>query len=164
MTGIEPEGTEIGNPAGFIAQAIGEGRSATETYNALVESGAGIRAEYFYQLYGQVSDALATEPAAMALDPFAIPDAQAYSTWSMGAGGEYVTSVRVWWREAGTDAIGTKLYDYKSTEPHTPMEAILAANQDYFSDDVTEPGGSGEDQVFLGATTHQVYTTTPWEG
>lgn len=160
MTDEYMGGPVPGNPAGFISGAIGEGVGSTEALDAFRAAGGAIRTQSWYRLYGEVADSIARAPAAAGLDPFALPGADDYATWAMGRGGEYVTSVRVFFRDTESEIIGSKLYDYKTADPHTPIEAQLAAEQDYFSPDNTEVGTSGEGQVFLGSTTHNVYLTT----
>lgn len=153
-----------GNPSGYIVGAINEGTSATSALNAYRGDGGSIRTQTWYRLFGEVSNALASEPAAAALDPYQLPSASDYAQWSMGPGGEYVTSVRVFFKDQDTGLIGSKLYDYKTAEPHTPFEAQLAAETDYFSPENTEIGQSGEGQQFLMTTIHNVYFTTPYGG
>jgi len=164
MVEVPPEFESPGNPAGFIADAVARGVGPTQAFREFGEAGGAIRTQTFFRLYGEVNDAIARSPLQSALDPYALPSAQDYTEWMLGSGGQYATQLRVFFTEVGTGITGSKQYLYKTDLPHTPAEAILAAQNDYFSPDNTEIGQSGEGQVFQGAVIDNIYATIPWEG
>lgn len=152
------EGTPVGDPLGFIIKAQGEGLTQWQAYQEFQSAGGGMRQSYFNNLYGEVAASAADRSAAAALDPFQLPSGSDYTQWSMGGGGEYVTTVNVAVRNTGTGDIGWQQYMYKTSEPHTPAEAQLAAWQDFSDPDVIDRYG----RVPVGTVTRNVYLTVPW--
>jgi hypothetical protein len=144
-----------GNPAGFIVGAINEGQSATAALNAFREAGGEMRTQTWYQMFGQVTDAIARSPLAGSLDPYSLPDPGAYATWAMGPGGEYATQVDLFFRDLDTGLVGSIPYTYVTSDPHTPEEAIAEAMGDFGESDTQ----AQYDQVMLGGTVRNVYTT-----
>jgi hypothetical protein len=153
-------GTEVGNPAGFMVDAIEQGLSSNQAIAAFREAGGAMGNEAFRRLYGEVGASIADRSAAAALDPYALPGASDYTKWSMGAGGQYVTTVDVLFRDVGTNDVGRKQYMYKTADPHTPAEAQLAAWGDMGDPDNESQYG----QRMVGAITRNVYLTVPWVG
>lgn len=150
-----PDSASTGNPAGFIVGAIGDDMSSTQALAAYRDAGGSIRTQTWYRLYGEVTDALARSPGAMALDPDAIPGANDYATWTMGGGGQYATQVQVYFRDVDTGLVGTTNYTYVTDVPHTPGEAEAAAFDEY-----SDPDNAGDyGQVVLGTATSNVFRT-----
>lgn len=147
--------TPWGNPVGYISEAIGLGWSQSETLATFRADGASMSTQTFGRLFNEVSDSIARQSDAAGLDPFQLPDPNAYATWTMGKGGEFATSVNVLFRDEDTGLIGTKQFLYKTSEPHTPAEAQQAA-WDAFSDpDAQDAYG----QIALGTSTRNVFRT-----
>lgn len=138
MSAIEPpdEGINLGNRAGFIAQMISEGYSANEGLSLLQSYGAGYRRSDFLADWGRVSDALARSGDTLALDPTQLPTGEDYAELAMGRGGQYATRVSIGIVNMDTGISGTGWYLHVTDEPHTPQDAIEAA-QDAFSDENT---------------------------
>jgi len=153
-------GTSWGNPVGYIAEAQNLGWSATETLTTFRADGATMSTQSWYRLWGEVADSITRQPATAALDPFALPSAGDYSTWTMGRGGEFVTSVNVYYRDVDTGLVGTQQFLYKSDEAHAPAEAEAAAWADYSDPDAEQQYG----RVALGTATKQIYVTQPFRG
>lgn len=144
-----------GNPAGFMASAIGEGTSATAALQEFRDAGGQMRTQTWYRMYGEVTDALARSPMAGTLDPNALPDPAAYATWAMGAGGEYATQVDLFFRDLDTGLIGTIPYTYVTDVPHTPGEAIAEGMADFGESDTQ----AAYDQSIEGGIVRNIYQT-----
>lgn len=158
MSDDEFGGTPIGNPAGFIRGSILDGLSARASLAAFREAGGAMRDEYFRQLYGEITNSIARSPAAAALDPFSIPNASDYATWSMGSGGQFATQVQVLFRDKDTGIIGSKEYTYVTDYAHTPAEAMQAGIDEFGDvDDVNE-----YEQVMYGSSFSNVFQTQAW--
>jgi hypothetical protein len=153
-------GVNVGNPAGFVAGAVGEGTNATAALNAFREAGGEMRTETWYRLYGEVTDSLGRQSQAAQLNPYSIPDADAYSTWEMGAGGKFATQVQVFFRDQDTGIIGSSNYTYITDQAHAPGEAEAAAFDEYADPD----NASNYAQSMLGTMTTNVYATVPYGG
>lgn len=149
-----------GNPAGYIANAIGEGTNATQALNQFRAEGGSFTTQSWYRLYGEVGASIANQTTAAGLDPYSVPNAGDYTQWSMQGGDQYATSVNVFFRDRDTGLIGSKQYDYISDSPHTPAEAAAAAWDDY--GDPEAQGAYG--QTLVGWSIKNVYQTVPWVG
>lgn len=149
-----------GNPAGFIANAIGEGTNATQALNQFRDAGGSFTTASWYKLYGEVGDSLERQATAAGINPYALPNAADYGEWSMGAGGDYATSINVFFRDRDTGMIGSKQYDYISDDAHAPADAAAAAWDDYGDPDNANLYG----QTLVGWSVKNVYQTVPWVG
>lgn len=150
--------TLVGNPAGYMAQAIDQGWSATQALVTYRADGGRFGNDAWFQQYGQVAASLANAPAAAGLDPYLIPDANQYSTWALGRGGEYATQVQVQVVDTDTGVSGTINYTYKTSEPHTPIEAMQAAIAAYGDDETLGKYA----QTIQGSFASNVYMTVPY--
>lgn len=159
MTSFElpPEGLDIGNRAGFIAQMITEGYSANEGLDLLRQYGAGYRRSDFLADWGRVRDALAEDPSSLAIMPGTIPSGGEYAELAMGRGGQYATRVSIGLANQDTGVQGTGWYLHVTDEPHTPEEAIEAA-LDAFSDENTSRYRERVTSLLAG----QTYVTVPY--
>lgn len=153
------DGVDIGNPAGFIAQAIRDGSSMNQSLRDFREAGGSMRNEYWRSTYADVRDALAREESVSGLTPDAIPTGDQYATWAMGRGDQYATQVTVFVRQGGTGDTGAKSFTYISDEAHSPEEAEQAAIDEYSDPDVA----SQYEEVVTGAVTTGVYRTVPFQ-
>lgn len=160
MADLGDAGTNIGNPAGFIAGAINEGMGSNEALRAFQEAGGAMRRQTFQRLYGEVTATIANQPDTMARDPFELPSAGDYTPWAMGKGDKYATSVNVLFRDTDTGIVGTKQYLYVTDDPHTAAEAELAAWDDMGDSHNEKFYG----QKMLGSITKNQYKTTAYEG
>lgn len=151
-------GDHPGNPAGFLVAKINEGLGPYQALQAFREAGGSMRSQTFSRLYGEVAGSLANEKTIGDLDPYRLPDPARYSPWTLGNGGEYVTSVNVFFRDRDTGIIGSKPYDYKTAEPHAPGEAEMAAYDD-FAENSDE---SNYNQVIVGTTVRNIYETNAY--
>lgn len=152
------EEVELGNPAGFIAQAIRSGQNATQALSAYREAGGSARTQTWYGLYGQVSDTLARQPEAANLEPNRIPGAEDYGEWSMGRGGQFATQVQILFRDRETGIIGSAPYTHITDEPHTPDEAVYAGIDLYTNDEAAQRYA----QQVLGGVVTNVWQTVPF--
>ena len=153
-------GAPWGNPVTYISEAQSLGWSQSETLRTFRADGAKLATQTWGRLWGQVADSVARGTVAGGLDPFQLPDPNAYATWTMGGGNEYATSVNVLFRDADTGVVGTKQYLYKSSDPHTPAEAQQAA-WDSFSDPDNQ---SQYNQIAIGTSTRNIYKTVAFKG
>lgn len=149
-----------GNPVSYISEAQGLGWSQSETLRTFRADGASLATQTFGRLWNEVADSLTRQTSAGGLDPFALPDANVYSTWTMGKGDEFATSVNVLFRDNDTGMIGTKQYLYKTADPHTPAEAQMAAWNEFSDPDNQEQYG----QTALGTSTRNVFRTVAFQG
>lgn len=147
--------TPWGNPVGYIAEAQGLGWSQSETLRTFRADGSSMATETFGRLWNEVGDSIARQSSAAGLNPFEIPDPNAYSTWTMGKGGEFATSVNVLFRDVDTGIVGTKQFLYVTSDPHTPAEAQQAAWDEFSDPENQEQYG----EVALGTSTRNVYRT-----
>lgn len=149
----------IGNVSGFIRDLIGEGHSATAALGIFRDAGGSIRDSRWFTLYGQVTDAIAREPAFAALNPYTLPDASEYGTWAMGRGGQYATSVRISLIDRGTGLATFQRASYITDTPHTPAEATEWAMDTFGDADAEADYGV----TVLGAIASAVYATVPYD-
>lgn len=149
-----------GNPAGYIADAIGRGQNATSALNDFRSDGGRFTTGDWYRLYGEVGAGLDNESIAADLDPYGMPGGGDYAEWAMGGGDRYATSINVYFRDRDTGTIGTKQYDYISDDPHTPAEAAAAAWDEYGDPENSNLYG----QTLVGWSVKNVYQTVPWVG
>lgn len=153
-------GTDVGNPAGFVAGAINEGMGSNAAHRAFSEAGGAMRRQTFQRLYGEVYASVANQPEAMGRDPYEMPSASDLTEWSMGDGGKYATSVNVIFRDVDTGIVGTKQYLYVTDEMHSSAEAQLAAWNDMGDEETEAQYG----QKMMGALTKMQYVTVPYGG
>jgi len=151
-------GSTPGNPAGFIVGKLNEGASARSALADFRAAGGAIGNETWFRLYGEVNDALAKSALAGSLDPFAIPSAADYASWTMGTGGQFATQVQVFFRDKDTGLIGHKEYTYKDAVPHTPAEGEQAAMDEYGDEETAD----NYDQAVLGTIVTNVFQTVAY--
>ncbi len=135
MTSFElpEEGVNIGNRAGFIGRMIQEGMTAGEGLDLLKSYGAGYRRSDFLADWGRVRNALASSADTLSLDPNAIPDSSDLAQLAMGRGGQYATRVSIGIADMDTGVQGTAWYLHVTDEPHSPADAVEAAEA-FFAD------------------------------
>lgn len=141
MTDIGPG---PGNIGGFIRQAIGEGLGVTAARNMFRETGIGrMSNQAFGELYGQVRAAIGNRDVLAGLPYDSIPAAEAYTPWAAGTVDRHASFVEVHVREIGSRDVSSRFYQYVTTEPHTPQEAVDNAIQviSNGSEDGTTPSG-----------------------
>jgi len=151
-------GANIGNPSGFIKGLIDEGEGPTSGLQIFRDAGGEIRTQTWFQLYGEVNEALITSGEASALDPYQLPDPAGYSEWKMGRGGQFATQVKVFFTDRDTGVVGTTNYTYITDQAHTPGEAEAAAFDEYADADNENEYG----QTVQGTMTTNVFATVPW--
>lgn len=148
-----------GNPVSYISEAQSLGWSQSETLRTFRADGAAMATQTFGRLWNEVADSITRQSSAASLDVSQLPDANAYSTWTMGQGGEFATSVNVLFRDNDTGMIGTRQFLYKTADPHTPGEAQQAA-----WDAASDPDNVETYQVTpLGTSTRNVFRTVAFE-
>lgn len=153
-------GVNIGNPVGYIADYISQGIGPTAALRDFREQGGAIGNDTWFNLYGEVNANTINASEVQSLDPFLLPNPNAYSTWALGRSeGEYISTVKVYSRDVGSTETGTTTLYYKTSTPHTPAEAIANASQDFIDNQDAAEGGYG--QVFVGAAIDNMYVTTP---
>lgn len=160
MTFAEPVGeVNLGaNQAGWIARMLRDGQSANSILRTFQDAGAGMRREYGLNLIRQVRASISDHPELGALEPGALPTAEQYSTWAMGSGGQYATSVTVAFRDVETGLAGVQPFTYVTDEPHTPEEAAQAAIDTYSEGEETDD----YNRRIMGALPGTMYATVPW--
>lgn len=149
-----------GNPAGFAAYHVSIGSSAREALADYRAQGGTTGDAAWFRMYGQVSDTLFRTADQAALDPTQLPAASDYSTWTMGAGNQYATQVKVLTVDVETGLASTVEFTHISNDPHTPAEAEQAAIDMYSADDNAAKYG----QVVQGAFFVHVWQTEAFGG
>lgn len=152
------EGVNIGNVSGYIRDFITQGVNATQALRQFRDDGGAIRDSRWYALYGQITDTIAREPAFLALNPYALPDASEYGTWAMGRGGQYATQVQLQLLDKQDGTKSTQLATYVTDAPHTPIEAEQWA-QDTFGDADSE---ADYGVLVQGAIATKIWVTVPY--
>lgn len=121
------------NAGAFMAQAAGEGLGVVEARNLMREAGLHMSNATFSSMYADVRSAIGERDAIQGLNYDAIPGGDAFSTWAAGAEGEFATFVTSYVRPVGTDELERRYYIHTTGAPHTPQEAIDAA-QTFYTD------------------------------
>lgn len=160
MAGGDSGGFDFGNIAGWMRDSILEGENATNALDTFREMGGAVRTEWWYQMYGEVYNSMASAPAVAALDPDVLPNAGDYGVWEAGQGGRYATQVVQFLRDLETGEIITSQYTHMTVEPHTIDEAQAAAQTDFGNVDTLNAYG----QAWMGALATGLWQTTPFEG
>lgn len=150
--GEEIAGPDIGNPAGFIAEMLGQGMSATAGLNTYREAGAGMRTQTWYRLWGEVEAATMNRETVLGADLFNLPRDEQYTEWSAGTFPGYAANVSVQVRDQATDDVFNIFYTHVSRYPFTPQEAIDAA-MSTFGDEAGEEGSFPTDVLLGGVIT-----------
>lgn len=136
----------LGDPAQFIAGMIEEGIGVTAGRNMVRDAGFQISNEAFGNLYGQVRFALGDREIIQGLNYDQVPPSDVYSTWRAGRGDQYATYVTSYVRPVGERDIEERFYFHLSDDPHTPQEAIDAAQAHLTGD---RAATSGSDPIVL---------------
>lgn len=144
--------------AAWIANAIGEGLSATAGLNQLRDEGYGFRRQSWFQLWGDVAASLGQQGAWATADPNSLPPGDLFTPWAAGNPGEYAYQVKVHVRSTGTGEVGTRNYTLISRDILTPGEAADVAINEY---DAWTGDNDGEyAETVLGAVMTGGYTMT----
>lgn len=140
----DPTDLGSGSIGGFIRSAIGEGLGVTAARGMFRDTGIGRMSNAaFGELYGQIRAALGTRDALASIDYGAIPQGEIYTPWAAGTADRYASFVEVFVREVGTRDVSSRFYQYVTSDPHTPQEAVDAAVDviGAGSEDGTTPSG-----------------------
>lgn len=122
------------NAGAFMVQAAEEGLGVVAARDAMRAGGLSMSNATFSRMYGEVRNTIANRDVIAGLDYGAIPPGDAYSTWTMGAGGDYATFVTSYVRAPGQAEVEERFFTFVTSDPHTPQEAIDAAADHYSND------------------------------
>lgn len=136
MTDVPIEGPGL-NAGAFMVEAAEQGMGVVEARTAMREAGLQMSNATFSRMYGEVRSTLANRDLVAGLDYGAIPPGDAFSTWTMGEGGQYATFVTSYVRVPGTREVEPRFFTFVTDEPHTPQDAIDAAADHYTNDALT---------------------------
>lgn len=125
------------NAGAFMARAAAEGMGVVEARNAMRAGGLSMSNATFSRMYGEIRTAVSERDALQGLNYGAIPPGDVFTDWAAGAGGGYATFVTSYVRMPGSDDVQERFFTYTSTDPHTPQEAVDAAQAFYTDEALT---------------------------
>lgn len=145
------------DPAAFIVQGLEEGLSGNAILRGLQEAGAGMNRGTFFQMVGEIRGAIGAREELQGLDYGAIPEGSSYSTWRAGAGDQYATFVTSYVRPVGSLDIEQRYYTHITNDPHSPQDAIDAAQD--FLDRGNEQGSGPSADTTMGSVITSINRT-----
>lgn len=152
-------GAPAGNPAGFIAELIGEGTpSARQAYDRFHAAGGSMQETTFNQLFGEVRAGIENRGRLVEADYHVPLGDQHFTEWSAGRAGTFAHQVDIMFREVGETDPQMRAYTVMSDRPLSPAEAIDQALADWAEH--IQPGDTGESQVILGGTLSGAFKMT----
>lgn len=157
-----PKWSNVGNIAGFIAEAILGGNQPTETLAAFREAGGRIRDSRWFQLWKDVTSTVNAKADIMSLPQNRRPADDMFSPWATKKPGMfgYQLSIFTRDRDIGVTVIRqhTIFYDSKVSL----AKAINDSLEEVKNDDGTI--GTELNEVIEGAKVTALYFTVPIEG
>lgn len=150
----------IGPEQAFMAvrSGIESGMSATSSLRAFREMGGRIGNERWYALYGDVRSAVGNREGIQSMLYDSIPQAAQMTDWAAGEAGQQATFVQTYLQVPGERSPRTSFYIHVTDNPHTPQEAINAAQGSIAEGQRTGTGPVGE--VMLGSVITSVARLT----
>ena len=138
--GFEP--TEVGNPAGWIANAIREGMSSRAALAEYRNEGFHIGNQRFRAIYNTVNASLDLQQRFIGNDPDAILGRNDLGEWVAGQGGKYAYQAIIYQRDRDTNLVLHTDYTVMSDVPLSMNQALNSALGDFAANaDVTQSGG-----------------------
>lgn len=127
-------------PAGFIAQMLKNGESATSALRIFRDEGGAIRTQTWYRLAGEVRAALDNLHIVAGLDPSLAVSVDRFTPWSAGQAGQYMYQVDVLQHDSEFDVITRAPYSFTTDQIITPQLAIDEAMAVYSIDTPSAEG------------------------
>ena len=155
---FEGEGTDVGNPSGYIAWTLDVGLSGRAGLAEFRNDGGRITDAVWYRLRGQISDTLMRTDNFLSADPNAVISPAELGEWSAGQGGRFAYQVVIQQVDQDTGLLSAAQYTVLSDDPLSKQEAEAQAMAD-FGDPENE---ARYGQSVVGAFAIHGWATVPW--
>lgn len=132
--------------------------SATASLKAFRAGGGRIGNERWYSLYGDIRAAMGNREQLQGISYGQVPAYDQMTSWAAGTAGQQATFVQTFLQVPGERGTRTSFFIHVTGDPHTPQEAIEAAQRSIAEGQRTGSGPVGE--VMLGSVITSVARMT----
>lgn len=128
---FEEEGTDYGNPSGFIAWTLDVGLSGRQGLAEYRSLGGKIADAQWSRLSGQIADTLARTEGFLSADYNAVLGPADLGEWAAGQGGRFAYQVVIQQVDTETGLLSAAQYTVMSDDPLSKQQAEQQAMADF---------------------------------